>query len=418
MTDTVAESSSAAQNQEVVSRRGRRILGLVLVVLLLLLSLATFLLFRLLDPPGEAPVAGELLGIEWVRSIYGMSVAPEDQFSRTAAAVPGSDGSLHITDATHNAIMRFTPDGRYIESFRGPDADPLVVPGRLAVGPDGKIYVVETQNDRVRVLNPDGSYIGTFSVPKPASIAVSEDKIVVGSVNGFAILDPTDGSPVNVIGSRGQADYQFDYVHGVAIAEDGRIFVADSFNNRLSAYDAEGNRLWIVRTGKPSNRAEMIDGRLTVRELEDQALTGEEALQLPLGITIDGAGRIVVADMFECVLAVFDPEDGSLIGKYGTPGPEDGKFFYPTNVSYDPQRDWFTVSDTQNNRVQIVRLPDSSGGDDATAAARRVLDGPIRACAIPLALVILAAAVMLFLRRRKQQEASTTESTEIVGGSR
>ncbi|MCL5887517.1 MAG: NHL repeat-containing protein [Actinobacteria bacterium] len=414
MTDTVAENPPAAQSPEVVSRRGRRILGLVLAALLLLLGLATFLLLRLLDPPGDIPATEELLGIEWVRSIYGMSVAPEDQFQRTAAAAPGPDGSIHITDAQHGAIMRFTPDGRYIETFRGPEADPLVVPGRLTVGPDGLIYVVETQNDRVRVLNPDGSYIGTFSVPRPVSIAVSEDKIVVGSVNGFAILDPTDGSPVRVIGSRGQADYQFDYVHGVAIGEDGRIFVADSFNNRISAYDAEGNRLWIVRTGKPSNRAEMIDGRLTVRELEDQALTGEEALQLPLGMTLDGAGRIVVADMFECALAVFDPEDGSLIGKYGTPGPEDGKFFYPTNVSYDPQRDWFTVSDTQNNRVQIVRLPDSAGGGDAAAAARRVLDGPIRACAIPLALVIIAVGVALFLRRKRNQATSTTPSPEIL----
>lgn len=99
-----------------------------------------------------------------------------------------------------------------------------------------------------------------------------------------------------------------------------------------------------------------------------------------------------------------------LLGKFGTVGPEDGKFFYPTNVSYDPQRDWFTVADTQNNRVQIVRLPDSAGGGDVAAAARRALDGPIRACALPMAL-ILAVAVALFAMRakRKRKDVIATE---------
>lgn len=385
------------------SRKGRLILGLILAVLLLLLGLATFLLFRLIDPPGGPAPEADLGGVTWVRSIYGMSLAPQDQFGRTAAAVPGPDGSIYIVDAQHLAVMRFTPDGRFIEFFRGPANDPLAAPSRMAVGSDGLMYIVETQQDRVRVLDPEGNDAGSFNIPRPISVAVSDDRIVVGSVMGFAILDK-EGNPVEVIGSRGQADYQFDYVHGVAIAEDGNIFVADSFNNRLSAYDADGNRLWIVRTGKPGNQARMEGGRLTVREVEDQALRGRDALQLPLGITLDGAGRIVVADMFECTLAVFNSEDGSFVGKFGNVGAEDGKFFYPTSVSYDPQRDWFTVADSLNNRAQVVRIPGSSAGGDIAAAANRAITGPARACAIPLALIILVAAILIISRAGKKRK--------------
>ncbi|MBS3973843.1 MAG: NHL repeat-containing protein [Actinobacteria bacterium] len=409
MSDLPITLTPAAPAPAKKSRRGRRILGLTLVVLFLLLGLATFLLLRLIDPPGDPVAEADLGGVTWVRSIYGMSLAPEDQFLRTASAVPGPDGSIYIIDSQHRAVMRFTPDGRFIEMFRGPEDDPLISPSRMTVSSDGLMYIVETQQDRVRVLDSAGNDAGSFNIPRPVSVAVSDDRIVVGSIMGFAILDK-EGSPIEIIGSRGQADYQFDYVHGVAIAENGNIFVADSFNNRLSAYDADGNRLWIVRTGMPGNQADMEDGRLTVREAEDQVLKGQDALQLPLGITLDGAGRIVVADMFECTLAVFNAEDGSFVGKFGNVGAEDGKFFYPTSVSYDPQRDWFTVADSLNSRAQIVRIPGSSGGGDLVAAANRALTGPVRACAIPLALVIMALAVFLIsrARKKKQKDALTT----------
>jgi hypothetical protein len=116
---------------------------------------------------------------------------------------------------------------------------------------------------------------------------------------------------------------------------------------------------------------------------------------------VDGAGRVVVIDMFECALAVFDPADGSLIGKYGDYGDEDGYFFYPTSVSYDPARDWFTVADNLNNRVQVVRVPGSAGDGAAVATIRRALAGPLRACLLPLALLLLAIVVWAVTRSRR-----------------
>jgi len=241
------------------------------------------------------------------------------------------------------------------------------------------------------------------------SVAVSEDRIVVGAISGFAILDKA-GKPIKVVGSRGKADDQFDYVHGVAIAENGNIYVADSYNNRLSAYDPEGNRLWITRTGAPNNTANADSGSLVVTDAPDAALTGDDALQLPLGITLDGAGRIVVIDMFGCNVGVFDPDDGSLIGKYGEVGPDDGELFYPVSIGYDTNRDWFTIADALNNRVQVVRIPNSSGGGDAAAAVRRAMAGPLRACLLPLLLLLLALIVALVLRKRRQRREAISDT--------
>ncbi len=94
---------------------------------------------------------------------------------------------------------------------------------------------------------------GSFQIPKPVSVAVSEDRVVVGAISGSR-FSRSDGKPIKIVGSRGKGDDQFDYVHGVAIGDNGNIYVVDSWNNRLSAYDPTGKRLWIKRTGKPQQQ--------------------------------------------------------------------------------------------------------------------------------------------------------------------
>jgi len=406
MTDTAVAATPVEPAKPTKSRRGRRILGLVLIVLLLLLAAAAYLFIRLTATPGDRSGV-DTGGLEWVRSIYGMSDAPADQLTLAQAAVTAPDGSIWVTDANHQSLMNFTADGRYQRTYKGPADTPLFSPSRFAIDADGTFYIAETTLDSVRVLDSDGQESGSFGIPQPVSVAVAGDRVVVGSVSGFAILDRT-GKPLQIIGSRGKGDQQFDYVHGVAIGANGNVYVADSFNNRLSAYDRNGKRLWIVRTGKPANSAEFdAKAGLTVEEAKNQQLKGEDALQLPLGMTIDGAGRVVVIDMFDSTLAVFDPADGKLIGKYGEIGAEDGQFFYPASVTYNAAHDWFTVADQLNNRVQIIRLPGSAAGNGAVAGIRRAFTGPLRACIFPFLLIVLATIAWLVYRAvRKRREAN------------
>lgn len=428
MSDTLGAESGQGGSVPARSRRGRRILALVLAVLILLLGLSSYLLYSLFVAPGgtggsEGPASTD--GLTWVRSIYGASNQPKDLLGQTVAAVPGTDGSIWVTDSQTRALMHFTADGRYLGALNSVDASmPLQAPSRLAVGPDGLLYVCETALDLVRVLRPDGTDAGSFGVPQPVSVAVSEDRIAVGSLAGFAILEKS-GKPIKVIGTRGKGDDQFDYVHGIAFDAGGNVYVTDSYNNRISAYDRTGKRLWIIRTGAPANSAVTTkDGMLAPPETTGTALTGTNALQLPLGLTVDGAGRIVVIDMYESALAVFDAKTGKFVGKYGDYGAEDGQFFYPVSVGYDRGRDWFTVADALNRRVEIVRIPGSSGGLGVAATAKRSLSGPLRACLFPFLLLLLAIAVWLItwvVRRRRtaeDEETGASVAAESVDGSK
>lgn len=389
---TVADVDTAAQ-PHVRSRRGRRIMALVLVVLLLLLCAGSVLLFTLLGGSGKSRLgvgsAPDETGLVWIRSIYGINDQVEGRFNSPNAAVPGPGGEIWVTDSVAKSLMRFAPDGRFV-GMLSPAEETGLLNGRLAIAPDGRIFVCEGPIDTIRIVAPDGTEDDPILIPAPQSIAIKDEVMVVGSTAGFAILN-LEGEPQQVIGSRGKGDDQFDYVHGIAISEDDTIYAVDAFNNRLSAWDMEGNRLWIRRLGTPQNNAEMVGDGLAAQDTSDSAeVPDDEALQLPMGLTIDGAGRLVVIDMFESAIAVFDAKDGSFIGKYGDIGEDDGKFFYPLSIGYDAERDWFTVADTRNNRVQIVRIPGSSGGAGIVESTRRVLTGPLRACIFPFLLLLLA----------------------------
>jgi len=123
--------------------------------------------------------------------------------------------------------------------------------------------------------------------------------------------------------------------------------------------------------------------------------------QLPVGMTIDGNGRLVVLDAFDFQMVVLDPSrEGRLVARYGDFGVEDGKFVYPTGIDYDPERDWFVVADTSNDRAQVIRIPDSGG--DLLGAARRAWATPLRLCALPLILLLVALGVMIARAKRRK----------------
>ena len=419
MSDTANAARPDNPVPKVKSTRGRRILTFVLIILILLLGIASYLLYRIISPSTGGRAAAQTSGVTWIRSIYGINNTVQGSLERAQAAVPAADGTIWVTDAVHRALLHFTADGRYTGQIAGPAKAPLIGPSRFAIGPDGRFYVAETQQDDVRVLNSADQEAGSFVIPKPVSIAVSQNRIVVGAIAGFAILEKT-GKPIKVVGSRGKGPDQFDYVHGVAIGANGNVYVVDSFNNRLSAYDPSGKRLWIERTGKPNNSANTKQGSLTVPAPKDIALKADQQLQLPLGLTIDGAGRLVVVDMFDCTLNVFNASNGAFIAKYGEAGAEDGQFFYPVSVGYDKGRDWFTVADALNNRVEIIRLPGSAGSGAVQAAIGRGLAGPLRACLFPflLLLVALVAWVVVRARRKRQaQKAAGTSAPSVSAGS-
>lgn len=406
--DIEAEDWREAERHRVV--RTRRALAAVLVVLAILLLIASLALVQIFQPVGKVANTTDASGLTWVRSIYGWGRGPNQQLVAPQGVAIGPDGTIWATDQGNSRVVGFHPDGTLASMlYQGVRTDPkspnaFQFPTSVAVDENGLVYVGDQSGNNVYVMSPDNKVVRKIFVPTPSSVAVSSDRLVVGSASGFVILTKT-GGVIKVLGSQGKGDKQFQGVRGVAIAKDDTIYAVDQYNNRVSAYDRNGVRKWIRVTGAPGNQSSVASSTV--------AAPGAEArLQLPAEIAVDGARRLVVVDPFGFDIAVLNAKDGTPIAAYGEAGGQDGQFTYPSGIAYDPQRDWFAVADTMNARVQIVRLPDSGG--TVLATANRTFSGPIRALFIPLALLFLAIVTGLVYRsmnRRRQRDAADVEGS-------
>ena len=382
-------------------QRTRRTLVAILVVLVILLLIAGFALVQIFQPPGKVATTQQASGITWVRSIYGWGKSSDQQFWGPQGVGIGPDGTIWVTTQGQHRVVGFNPDGSFAAMlYQGQPGDAsfpnaLNYPVAAAVDPSGLIYVADQPRSTVWVMTRNNQIVRNIFVPNPASVAVSSDRLVVGSGSGFVIMTP-NGDVIKVLGSQGKGINQFQGVRGVAIGKDGTIYVDDQYNNRVSAYDRNGNRKWIVSTGAPGNSKPVASSLVATTS------TAPANMQIPAGMTIDGANRLVIADPFGFDLVVLSTQNGRYIASYGAPGTVDGQFVYPSDVAYDPARDWFAVTDTQNARVQIIRLPNSGG--TALASAARVLTGPARACIFPLLLIILAIVGGIIYRIMKRRD--------------
>lgn len=417
MSDTPIEASEPAEEggfytetvvEYVDNRRQRALLGIALVVLFFLLLGMAYAVVRLTPGTGAPTGKGDLpAGIKWVRSIYGWGDSPEEALRTPTDVAIAEDGTIWVVSG-HETIAGFNPDGTPKKVFR---AEGAASPEGIAVGPDGNLYVADF-GGQILAYSTEGELLDKWAVELPSELDVRDGKIAVAAAKGIAVFTFDDEMLLKLGGTRGWGDEQFDLPHGIRIAEDGTIYVADTQNRRVKAYTPEGRIKWI--SGEAPDRSK--PGVADVRSSETSI--GAQPFLLPSGMTIDGNGRIVLVDPFKFRIAVLDPKTGEVwkeTRKDGTPGRSafygdygaaDGFFAYPTGIDYDKTRDWFAVADTANNRVQIVRIPGSGGSPLAPLiGAFRV---PMCVFCIPWVL-LLVAVVIAAMRRKRARELAPDE---------
>ncbi len=120
--------------------------------------------------------------------------------------------------------------------------------------------------------------------------------------------------------------YHFYLPMGVAVSDDGDIFVVDSMKGEVVRFGAD----------------EKLIG----------TFGGVSVLSHPIGIAVNNRDKLIcVSDIVEHNIAVFDLW-GNLLYKVGERGSQSGQFNYPTDVDFDRNGNLF-VLDTLNYRVQV-----------------------------------------------------------------
>lgn len=209
-----------------------------------------------------------------------------------------------VTDPYASVTVPLTPD--QVIGAAGSGAGQFQAPQAIAIAPDGSLYVADSRNHRIQRLSPSG------------------EVLQVWGQYGDATLGDAPGG-------------KFNEPWGVAVAPDGTVYVADTWNHRIQKFAADGGFLSIWMTFGPLEEPDTFYG--------------------PRGIAVDahrvGAarGRVFVVDTGNKRVVVFDA-DGNYLTQFGGAGLGPGQFDEPVGIALDGDGNVY-VADTWNQRVQV-----------------------------------------------------------------
>lgn len=381
---------SVVDTSSVPSMRPRIFLGIAVVLLLVLLAVLVGMFYNLIKPTGLPGGTQGIDGMVWVRSMYGFGPTQDEQLRQPSSVAIAPNGDVYATDPMRARIMIFRADGTFRRLLHtgagGTEEGQFIRPESIDIDESGDVYIADSWAGKIIVFDAEGGYSREWPVETQArGVHVSDGKVYVLDVGKVLVFD-SQGEELGAFGSRGPAPGQIDAYQGV-VQNNGVVYVAESFNKRLQAFDESGTVLWTVPDGTAARPGPRASATRTPSASASDAAPGHR-WDLPQDLTVDARNRLVVVDAFQFEIAVVDPKTGKVQARYGEYGREEGQFFYPTSIDYDPVRDWFAVADTNNGRIQIVRIPDSANPGAATAW--RAASSPFRYLAVPGLLFFMA----------------------------
>lgn len=160
-----------------------------------------------------------------------------------------AEGHVYVTDTGKQRVVVFDKTGIYRTQFGGVGLElgKLDEPVGIAIGQDGKVYIADTWNRRVQVFQPatDGlsfmalkdweldAWFSSSIDNKPYLALDKDDNVCITDPDlGRVIVFDKDGT-FKVLWGGFDNSYLMGIITGIAVAEDGTIWVTDASNNAL-----------------------------------------------------------------------------------------------------------------------------------------------------------------------------------------
>lgn len=161
------------------------------------------------------------------------------------------NGDILVAEAGNRRVQRFSSRGRFLGMlFDQPNEYKIEKPGPLYIDSKGSIYIGDLSGGKVVVLDEQGRVVKKFlNVQYPHGIAVDEQNGLIYIANGTTkeinaySLGQSPRVPTRTIkGDRSfSPDGQFSMVRGMAVDGSGNLYVVDSITCAIRVFDVHGN---------------------------------------------------------------------------------------------------------------------------------------------------------------------------------
>jgi DNA-binding beta-propeller fold protein YncE len=254
-------------------------------------------------------------------------------------------GNIYISDYWNQWIQKFAPNGTLLANWglgRGSDPGSLNFPGGIRVDPNGKYLFIANRESNVidRWNLSDGSFSARFALPSgPLSKPFPRDVAVDPTTESIAAADEKNNK-VDVLSSSGSVLQTIDHYgpgagtpmgppQSVAYDSQGNLYVADgnpvgniylvhvysslgawsqdiTVTDQPSGLFVSGNFVWVVSSADSNVGVYTTSGGMVVK-FGSYGLGDSQFNNPYVGIAVDKAGNVYIADTFNHRVKVFRP---------------------------------------------------------------------------------------------------------------
>jgi DNA-binding beta-propeller fold protein YncE len=271
------------------------------------------------------------------------------------------DGGVLVAAWHNHKIVQCTPSSEEVRilsglvapGFSGDDgpasAAHLNFPSSIVVDASGAVLVSDQRNNRVRRIDLAGGGLITTVVGKTTLSALSGDGGPATDAElALTAYDRAGGSDNPPPGG------------ALALGDDGRLFIADTFNHCIRAVSPGDDGLV---TGAVDETIDVVAGRCGQAGFSGDGGPAREALfDRPFDVEIGPDGRLYVVDTYNHALRAIDLGSGVVdrvagtgrAGFSGDGGPAlEAQLRTPYGVAFDAEGFTYIV-DTGNNRIRRI----------------------------------------------------------------
>jgi DNA-binding beta-propeller fold protein YncE len=242
----------------------------------------------------------------------------------------------------------------------------------------GRLWVADFGNSRLRIFDRGGGFLGgwggrgdtTYALRDPCAVAIGNEAVYVadtwnGRVQSFSLTGEWKAKAVELYGPR-----------GVAVAKDGKVWVTDTGNHRIAAFDpglsnklvfgkqgsgpgdfsspvgiaaGPSGAIYVADTGNHRIQVLAADGRF-VKSLPVRGWEGPVEPHLEVGTD----ETIYATDPAASAVIAFDPS-GPEKARW-TADDEGSKFDRPTGLALDRKAGILYVVNSGNSRVMKLTV--------------------------------------------------------------